>query len=73
MYPVHFRLSDGNFAVRLTEIREWLQQHRIDPGLLHYRLAADHVRLRIDFTKPTHVAAFRAAFGEAQVSAAVGD
>jgi hypothetical protein len=70
MYPVHLRLNDGNFAIRLTEIRDWLQQRRIDPGLMRYDLGADHVSLRIDFTKPSHVTAFRAAFGEAQLSAA---
>jgi len=68
MYPVQFRLDDGNFAVRLAEIRDWLHQHRIDPGLLHYRLGADHVRLRIEFTRPSHVAGFKAAFGEAHVA-----
>ena len=72
MYPVHLRLSDGNFTIRLAEIRDWLQERRIDPSFLHYRLAADHVRLRVDFTKPSHAAAFRAAFGEALLSA-VGD
>jgi len=70
MYPIQFRLEDGNFAVRLAEIRDWLNKHRIDPGLLHYRLGVDHVRLRIEFTRPSHAAAFRAAFGEAKSAAA---
>ena len=73
MYPVHLRLDDGNFAIRLAEIRDWLQRHRIDPGLLHYRLGADHVRLRVEFTKPTHATAFRAVFGEGKLSAAADD
>jgi hypothetical protein len=30
----------------------------------------DHVRLRIEFTRPSHAAAFRAAFGEAKSAAA---
>jgi hypothetical protein len=62
MYPIQFRLEDGNFAVRLAEIRDWLNKHRIDPSLLHYRLGVDNVRLRIEFTRPSHAAAFRAAF-----------
>ena len=70
MYPVHLRLDDGNFAIRLGMIRDWLQRHRIDPGLLHYRMGADDVRVRIEFTKPDHATAFRAAFGEAQLNAA---
>jgi hypothetical protein len=70
MYPVHLRIDDGNFTIRLAMIRDWLHRHRIDPGLLHYRMGADHVRVRIEFTKPDHATAFRAAFGEAQLNAA---
>src|SRR3954468_10478744 len=70
MYPVQFRLEDENFAIRLAEIREWLQKHRIDPGLLHYRMGRDHVRLRVEFTKPSHAAAFRAAFKDQIAEAA---
>jgi hypothetical protein len=73
MYPVRLRLTDGNFAIRLAEIREWLQQHRIDPGLMRYDLGADHVRVRVEFTRPSHLAAFRATFGEGQLNAAADD
>jgi hypothetical protein len=73
MYLARLRLIDGNFVIRLAEIREWLQKHRIDPGLMRYDLGADHVRVRVEFTKPSHLAAFRAAFGEAQLSAAADD
>jgi hypothetical protein len=62
MYPVQFRLEEGNFAVTLAEIREWLSQQRIDPGSLNYQLDADQVRVRLEFTTPSHAAAFRAAF-----------
>jgi hypothetical protein len=62
MYPVKFRLDEGNFTIRLAEIRDWLNQRRIDPSLLHYRMGADHVRLRIEFMKPSEAAAFRKAF-----------
>jgi hypothetical protein len=70
MYPVQFCLEDANFAIRLAEIRDWLNKHRIDPGVLRYRLGADNVRVRIEFTKPSHVGAFRAAFGEAHIAMA---
>src|SRR3954449_9207469 len=70
MYPVQFRLEDGSFAIHLAEIRDWLQKHRIDPGLLHYRMRKDHVRLRVEFTKPSHAAAFRAAFKDQIAEAA---
>ena len=43
MYPVQFCLEDANFAVQLAEIRDWLNKHRIDPGVLRYRLGADNV------------------------------
>jgi hypothetical protein len=33
-------------------------------------MGADHVRVRIEFTKTSHATAFRAAFGEAQLNAA---
>jgi len=71
MYPVQFRLAEGNFAIRLAEIRDWLQYRRIDPNLLHYRIGADHVQVRIEFTKPRHADAFRAGFVEAQLSEAI--
>ena len=70
MYPVQFRLEDGNFAICLAEIRDWLRQHRIDPGLLHYRMGVGHVRLRVEFTRPSHAVAFRAAFAAQIVNAA---
>ena len=62
MYPVQFRLEEGNFAVILSEIRDWLSQQRIDPGSLHYQLGANHIRVRLEFMTPSHAAAFRAAF-----------
>jgi hypothetical protein len=64
MYPVRFRVDEGNFTNRLAEIRDWLNQRRIDPSALHYHLAADHVRLRIEFMKPSEAAAFQKAFAD---------
>lgn len=62
MYPVQFDIDEGNFAIRLAEVRDWLRQHRIDPARLHYRMGPDHVRLRIEFAKSHDADAFRTQF-----------
>ena len=62
MYSVQFQIDEGNFAIRLAEVRDWLRRHRIDPARLHYRMAADHVQLRIEFAKPNDADAFRTEF-----------
>ena len=61
-YPVRLVLDEGNLAIRIAEIREWLRKGRIDPGSLRYRLAADRVELRIDFTALGDASRFAEAF-----------
>src|SRR5205085_617413 len=48
-YPVRIVLDEGNLANRISEVREWLNKHGVDPGALQYRMAAEDVELRIDF------------------------
>ena len=48
-YPVRVVLDEGNLAIRISEVREWLNKSGIDPGAFQYRMTAGHVQLRIDF------------------------
>jgi hypothetical protein len=62
MYPVQIVLDEGNLAIQLREVQEWFHREGLEPGALNYRLAAAHVRLRIDFTSLRAAAAFAEAF-----------
>lgn len=61
-YPVRLILDEGNLTIRIAETREWLRKRGIDPGSLHYRLAAERVELRIDFMTLGDAARFAEAF-----------
>ena len=62
-YPVQVVLDQGNLAIRLREIREWLSKHNIEAGAFDYRMRRDFVQLRIDFTTLADAAQFAKAFG----------
>lgn len=62
-YPVRIVLDEGNLAIRISEVREWLSKHGIDPGAFQYRMAAERVQLRIDFVTLKDAAQFAGAFG----------
>ena len=62
-YPVRVVLDEDNLAIGISEVREWLNKHRIDPGAFQYRMAAEHVQLRIDFVTFNDAAEFADAFG----------
>jgi hypothetical protein len=62
-YPVRVVLDEGNLAVSISEVREWLNKHGIDPGAFQYRMTAGHVQLRIDFVTLREAARFADAFG----------
>ena len=48
-YPVQVVLDQGNLAIRLREIREWLSKPHIPPGAFDDRMRSDFVQLRVDF------------------------
>jgi hypothetical protein len=56
-------LDEGNLAVSISEVREWLNARGIDPGAFQYRMTAGHVQLRIDFVTLREAARFADAFG----------
>ena len=62
MYPVQLRLDAINLAIRMCEITEWLERRGIKPDVLQYRMAANHVELRVDFAAPEEAAALTEAF-----------
>jgi hypothetical protein len=63
MYPVRIIFDEGNLAIRLSEVREWLERHVIDPGAMRYRMASDRVELRIDFATLNDASKFAENFG----------
>jgi hypothetical protein len=62
-YPVRVVLDEGNLSVRISEVREWLNKHDIDLGAFQYRMAAKHVKLRIDFVTLRDATRFADTFG----------
>lgn len=44
---------------------EWLDRHGYEPEVFHYRMEAEGVLFRLDFTEPREAEAFIQAFGEA--------
>ena len=62
MYPVQLLLDETNLAIRMSEITEWLDRRGIKPDALQYRMAANHVEMRVDFASSDDAAAFADAF-----------
>jgi hypothetical protein len=62
-YPVRIVLDEGNLANRISEVRDWLNKHGVDPGAFQYRMAAQHVELRIDFVTLKEASRFANTFG----------
>ena len=62
-YPVRIVLDEGNLANRISEVREWLNKHGLDPAAFQYRMAAEHVELRIDFVTLRDASKFANTFG----------
>jgi hypothetical protein len=63
LYPVQVRVEGSNIAARMSEIKEWLDRHDVEPGTSQYRMDADGVLCRVDFKLPGEAAAFAEAFG----------
>jgi hypothetical protein len=60
---VQVRLVDSDIlAGRMSEMREWLDRHDIEPDVFQYRMDADNVVFRVDFKVPSEAAAFAEAF-----------
>jgi hypothetical protein len=47
----------------MSEIKEWLDRHDVEPGTSQYRMDADGVLCRVDFKLPGEAAAFAETFG----------
>src|SRR5260370_38811475 len=62
-YPVRIVLDEGNLANRISEVREWLNKHDVDPGAFQHRMAAERVELRIDFVTLRDASKFANTFG----------
>ena len=62
MYPVQLLLDAANLAIRMSEITEWLDRRGIKPDVLQYRMAANHVELRVDLAALDEAAALAEAF-----------
>ena len=62
MYPVQLLLDATNLAIRMSEMTEWLDRRGIKPDVLQYRMAANHVELRVDLAASDEAAALAEAF-----------
>ena len=64
LYSVQIRLDSGEMAVRVSEMREWLDRQGIEPDAFEYRrMDANGVVYRVDFKVVGEAAAFAEAFG----------
>jgi hypothetical protein len=62
-YTAQATLSGDTIALRLAQIRKWLDARELDPSAFKYRMSGDSVRLRIAFDRIGDATAFAAAFG----------
>jgi len=56
-YTAQEHLDAEDLAAAISEVRDWLERHQLDPRT-QYRVGAKAVRLRIDFTTLPDAAAF---------------
>ena len=63
LYNVQVRLESGELAVRMSEMREWLDRRGFEPEVFEYRrMDVDGVVYRVDFKLASEAAAFAEAF-----------
>lgn len=64
MYPAHILLDrDRESANRLDKILEWLAVRGIEPSASRFQMAADVVRVRLEFARLSDAEAVARAFG----------
>jgi hypothetical protein len=63
MFTVQLRLDGEDLAAQITEASEWFKTRRSQPGAFQYKMAPEHVRLRVDFTTLREASAFAEALG----------
>jgi hypothetical protein len=65
LYTVQLRLdARQSIALKMAEIREWLNRQQLVPDNFRYRMEPDAVLVRADFKSADDAAAFTEAFGE---------
>ena len=63
LHSVQVRLDSGEVAVRMSEMRQWLDRNGFKPEKFEYRrMHADGVVCRVDFKTASEAAAFAEAF-----------
>jgi hypothetical protein len=63
LYTVQIRLGEDGLVARMSQMREWLDNHCYEPDLFQYRMEARGAVLRVDFKFPNEAMAFAEAFG----------
>ncbi len=63
MYTVQISLDGDDLSASMAEVNEWFKARRLKPGGFSYKMAPEHVRLRVDFTTLREAAAFAEALG----------
>jgi hypothetical protein len=65
LYTVQLRLdARQSIALKMAEMREWLDRQQLVPDNFQYRIEPDGVLVRADFKSADDAAAFTEAFGE---------
>jgi hypothetical protein len=55
--------SDGDFAVHMIRMREWLDSRRFEPAVFRYNHVEGSVVIRVNFSEEQEAAAFAREFG----------
>ena len=62
---VQIILDEGNLAIRMSEIDEWLHERGFTPNIIQNRMTGSQVQLRLHFAKEEEAAAFAEDFSGA--------
>jgi hypothetical protein len=66
MFPVEIRIPKGDedtLSVRMTEIRQWLDNHRFEPSIFRHTLTSRGFVFLVDFKIKAEAVEFAMSFG----------
>jgi len=62
LHSTEIRIGDGNLAVQMTRMREWLDRRRFEPAVFRYEHVDSSVIIHVEFSVEEEAAAFAREF-----------
>jgi len=62
LHSTEIRIGDGNLAVQMTRMREWLDSRRFEPAVFRYEHIDSSVIIHVEFSVEEEAAAFAREF-----------